>query len=468
MPLRIKLEALINNQTTCFGGVEMSLELGRELPELNKGLLSERLYPDIGEPKTEESLRHSIYPSLADLNKIRPLDIPVAASLIKVEEPTDEQAVSQRSAYSQPISASYGIPQIFSWFWSSKAKSSKPLIQWEKDLYPAKQDFIEASKLYYGPRIIYIPHTTKAAQFQSLVHELEMAHHAYMEVMNALATAYSQKVRREPLSSRITQYNAAIKECSELFETINKQRQVARDLRGFFLNHLIEDEGENPLSQKEADTLIHDHLVPFAATGDPQHPFARVTRPSSGVQYVTLGRDKRRPNLFEVPDFQVEKGLTEAAIRSKVFIEEAPLALSLSPSPATLAATLQETAEKALKRDTTVNLLEWKAELKQLHEEYRSLVQDGASPLSEHHRLLDGYLIRAHLALKWDVQNLEKDSSEENKRTFMANLALFNHVKQFFNGIHEAMGDEAPTIFLMTKDALEFEPEIDGFHVVDL
>ena len=394
----------------------MSVELGKGSQELDRD--SQHLYPQIGQGE----VRQSLYPSLADLNKIRPLEIPIASSLIKVEEPALKQAEARNpysqaplssSPYFQPASASYGIPQLFNWLWPSKQESSPPLIQWGKDLYPAKQDFIEASELYYGPRIIYIPHTTKTAQYQRLARELEAAHTAYMKVINAVATVYTQKVSREPLASRITQYNAAITECSDLLRLIVKKRQVARDLRGLFLNHLIEDEGSSLSSPQEADALINDHLLPFAATGDPQHPFARVTQPSSGVKYVTLGKERKVPNLYEIPDFQTEKHKTEAEIRSKLFIEDAPLALSLSPSAATLAHTLQETAGKALEKDTTINLLEWKAELKQLHEEYRSQIHDGESPLKEHHDTLNGYLIRAHLALKWDAQNLEKDSSEE-------------------------------------------------------
>lgn len=429
----------------------------KDLP-LNSGGI-ESLYPTL---EVSEIPKKGLYPSLKDLNKIDPVEYVIAPVIIKVKEPQVDKETASPSPYSQPVSASRGFSGFFSWF--SSPKAPQPHIEWGKGGNPTQKDFIETGELYYGPRIIYIPKTTNKTQFTRLCQELEEVHGRYMDVFNRVATLFSQKVSAKPLSERVAEYNAVIKEAAAPFKTLNKRRQVERDLRGFFLNHLIEDEGQKVTTKREVDALIQETLLPFAETGDPQHPFAPVLRPHTGIQYVTLGREEQRPTLFQIPDLEKEKAKVEKMIRSQIFVEE-PSKIPTT-SPVTLAFQMRELAQKAFQREESIELNAWKDELKSLHEGYRSQVSDGASPLADALSTLDVYLICTHRKLLLDQDKLTHDPSKENLRVFEGNMRVFKDVRNLFNALREVMGEEAPRPLLMTQQALDYTPHLDNFYLI--
>lgn len=435
----------------------------REVTDSNKNLPLnsggiESLYPTL---EVSEIPQKGLYPSLKDLNKIDPVEYVIAPVIIKIQEPP-EKIEEETSPYSQPMSASRGFSGLFSWF--SSPKTPQPHVEWGKGGNPTQKDFIETGEFYYGPRIIYIPETTNKTQFTRLCQELEEVHGRYMDVFNRVATLFSQKVSTKPLSERITEYNGVIKEAAAPFKTLNKRRQVERDLRGFFLNHLIEDEGQKVTTKREVDALIQETLLPFAETGDPQHPFAPVLRPHTGIQYVTLGREKQKPTLFQIPDLETEKAKVENKIRSQIFVEESPKIPATSP--ATLAFQMREVAQKAFHGEESIELNAWKEELKSLHDAYRSQVGDGASPLADALSTLDVYLICTHRKLLLDQDKLTHDPSKENLQVFEGNVRAFKDVRNLFNALREVMGEEATRPLLMTQQALDYTPHLDDFYFI--
>lgn len=228
----------------------------------SKDLHGGSLYPDLPEMPAKSD---RLYPDLSDLNEIKPIETPIAGVVIKVGEEGAPQT-EPSTPYKQAKSSSWGLPSLSSWMGSSK--KVKERIQWGKDDYPTKKEFTAAAALYYGPRIItYDPSTTSKALLDRSQLDHDSAHTAYMKVFNHLSTVFSNQVSSLPLGETITEYNGAIDKASAPFETINKQRQVARDLRGFFLGHLVEDEGSKISTTEELEQLMREHLVPFAATG---------------------------------------------------------------------------------------------------------------------------------------------------------------------------------------------------------